>query len=754
LPYRDADALYWIARTDESWRASPVLGSVWNNMGHTLPDYHQWAVSQRSFEASGAWFVTTGVLSTDDGTEQIAAGRATSSLIPLLGTRLALGRWFLPGEDVRDGRRQGVLSFESWQRRYAGDSAIVGRRLTLDGQPTEVVGILPRGFRIAGDTSLVEVWTPAGISAGEWQPGNYNYRVVGRLRSSVSVDAAAREATQLLTTSDTPGQTRTRLEHLQTETIRNLRAPLAVLLAAAVLLLVIACGNIATLLIGDASARDAEIALRVSLGATPGRVVRQLLTENLLLATIGGTLGCAAAILIVRLLRVLAPSGIPRIELAHVDIRTLAFAIAVTIATAVTFSLAPLAAVLRASPASTMRAGSARLTQQRGSLERGGVFVQTALVVVLLAGAALLVRTHQELTAVDPGFRASSILSIRLRFLPPVTRYRDVASRRAVLDEIATKLAALPGVERASPAFAVPFQGMSSTSIRIGGSAVVSPEDEIAGTYIVAAPGFFETMGIALRAGRLLEPVDDAPGSAVVLSETMARRFWPNASAIGRQIRIDDVWRDVVGVVADVRHRSVDEEPRATFYLPAAQTTNRVLDAVVLRTAGDPRDQIAAARRVVAEVDPTLPIARADRLSDLVDATLVAERFRMVLLVVFAVAAMVLAAIGIVGVATNTVSRRTRELAIRMAVGAPPSLAVGLVMSGTLAASLGGTASGIALALALTRSLRPFLYDVSSADPSTYGAVSVTIVAIAAMATWIPAWRSTKLDLMRTLGAD
>jgi hypothetical protein len=295
---------------------------------------------------------------------------------------------------------------------------------------------------------------------------------------------------------------------------------------------------------------------------------------------------------------------------------------------------------------------------------------------------------------------------------------------------------------------------MSSTSIRIDGSAVVSPGDEVAGTYVVAAPGYFETMGIAPRAGRLLEPVDDAPGSAVVISETMARRFWPNANAIGRQIRVDNVWRDVVGVVADVRHRSVDEELRSTFYLPAAQTTDRTLDAVVLRTAGDPREQIAAIRRVVAEVDPTLPIARVDRLSDLVDATLVAERFRMTLFAVFAVAAMILAAIGIVGVATNTVSRRTRELAIRIAVGAAPSAAVRLVMSGTLIAALGGTATGIALALAVTRSLRPFLFGISSMDGWTYAAVSMTIVAMAAIATWIPARRSTKLDLMRTLSTQ
>jgi hypothetical protein len=320
-----------------------------------------------------------------------------------------------------------------------------------------------------------------------------------------------------------------------------------------------------------------------------------------------------------------------------------------------------------------------------------------------------------------------------------------------LLNDLAARFAALPGVEAASAAVAVPFQSLSSTSIHIGGSSAVSEQEEISGTYIVASSEFFQTMGIALRAGRLLEPVDDAPGSAVVVSETMAHRFWPNASAVGQRILVDDEWRDVVGVVADVRHRSVDEDLRSTFYLPAAQAKERVMDAVVLRTRGDPRAQIAAVRRIVAQADPALAISRVDRLSDLVDATLVAERFRMMLLAVFSVAAVLLTSIGIVGVALNTVTRRTRELAIRMAVGAAPATAIRLAMSATLRASLGGAAVGVVLALGLTRALRPFLFGVSSGDPLTYAAVIALVAVVAGIATWIPARRSARIDLMRTL---
>ena len=588
LPYRDADRLYWIARTDESWRASPVLASRWDNLSHAWSDFRQWEGAQKSFEATGAWFATSSVLATDQGLEQIATARATASLAPLLGVNMPVGRWFLPGEDNPGGSRLAVLSFESWQARYGTDQSVIGRRITLNAQPHNVIGVLPRGFRVAGDSSLIEVWTPAGISPTDWQRGNFNFRVFGRLRPSVTVDDATREATRLLAVPDGPARVGIRLEHLQSETVKAVRMPLTILLASAVLLLVIACGNVATLLVGETASRDVEISTRVSLGATRMRMARQLLTENLLLATVGGAAGCAIAVALVRVLRFLAPPGIPRIETAHVDGRAIAFAIGITMATALVFSLAPLVAVLRTSPASTLRAGSSRLTRQRGYLERGGVVVQSALVVVLLAGAALLVRTHRELLAVDPGFRAANLLGVRLRFLPPVTRYRDAASRRALVDELAAKVAALPGVTAASGAFPVPFQGQSTTSINIAGSPVVAPTEEVAGTYIIASSRLFETMGIALRAGRLFDASDEGPGSSVIVSESLVRRYWPNASPIGQRIQVDDIWRTVVGVVADVRHRSVEEEPRPTFYLPAAQAEGRLLDAVVLRHVGRP----------------------------------------------------------------------------------------------------------------------------------------------------------------------
>jgi predicted permease len=428
--------------------------------------------------------------------------------------------------------------------------------------------------------------------------------------------------------------------------------------------------------------------------------------------------------------------------------------VVVTGLTALVFTVAPLTTILRGGHAALLRATSTRTTRQRGRIERAGVFVQCALVVVLLASAALLVRTHRELLAVDVGFRATNLLSVRFRFLPPVTRYRDAESRRALLEELTSKVAGLPGVEAATMAYAVPFQAVSGTDIQVAASSAVSEGDDVAGTYVIAGPTFFQTMGIAVRAGRLFERVDDGPGTAAIVSETFARRHWPNASAIGQRIRVDDVWRNVVGVVADVRHASVDEALRSTFYLPAAQAGQRLPDAIVLRTSGDPRQLVAAVRRVVSAQDPALPITRADRLSDLIGATLVAERFRTVLLSVFAATAVLLAAIGVVGVTTNAGARRRRELAIRMAVGAAPAGAVRLVLSGAVMVGVAGAGTGVAVAQFATRALRPFLYGVSPADPGTYAVVLLLVVCVSLMAAWVPARRAVRMDLMRALSSD
>ena len=753
LPYPDADRLYWIARTDESWRASPVLASVWDNMGHTFADYRQWAGAQRSFDATAAWFTTTALLATSDGLEQINTARASTSLAPMLGIRPRLGRWFADGEDARGGPRIAVLAFETWQTRYGGRADILGTRLTLNGEPWVVIGITPPGFRAAGDTTLVDVWTPAGVADADWQRNNANFHVIGRLRRGTSVEAATREASRFLISSDPAGRVGLRLENLQEETIRKVRRPLTILLWSAALLLVIACSNVATLLVGETAARDTEISTRVSLGATRSRVTRQLLTENLLLSALGGLGGCALSVVLVRALRASAPSGIPRIETAHVDGRVLAFAAVVTALAAIAFSIAPMAAILRLSPASVLRAGSARLTRQRGAAERGGVFVQSALVVVLLAAAALLVRTHQRLVSVDPGFRASRVVSVRTRSLPSARLTRDAASKRILLGELAAKARALPGVESAAATSSAPFQTVSTTDVHVAASPIVSDREEIAGTYAVVSPGYFETLGIPLRAGRLFGAVDDGPGTAIIVSEGFADRVWPNANPIGRQVRVDDEWRSVVGVVGNVRHRSMDEAPRATFYLPAAQTS-RPMDAVVVRTSGDPRELVPAIRTLIAKEDPSLAVARVDRLSDLVDATLVAERFRTLLLVVFAATAVILAAIGIAGVAANAVARRRRELAIRMAVGAAPAAAMRIAMTQTVATAVAGAVFGVIIALASARALEPFLYGVTPADRPTYAVVLAVIVAVACVATWVPARRLARMDLTRVLAAD
>lgn len=754
LPYSGADRLYWIARTNEAWRASPVLASRWNDLPHALPHYTQWAAAQRSFEAVGAWFLTTSVLGGESGAEQVVVARGTSSLMPLLGVRPALGRWFQPGEDGATAVRQVVLSHAAWQSRFGGDSAVLGRTVALNGAPHVVVGVLPSRFRMIGEVTRIEFWAPAGSVPGvDWTRNNHNFSVIGRLRPGVTVDAATDEAGQLLAQDERGEGVGIRLDHVQRELTRHVQAPLRLLVGSALLLLVIACGNVAILLLGEGSARDGEIATRIAIGARRGRIVRQLLTENFLLGASGGAIGVALAAVAVRALRALAPADIPRIESAHLDFRGTAFALALTVVTALVFSLSPVMTVLRRAPGDVLRASASRLTSERGLLQRWGVFVQCALVMVLLMGAALLVRTHQALLAVDPGFRSEQVLSVGLRLFGSGSRYRDAASRRVLFSELAARASALPGVESASSGSAAPFQGKQGTTIHVAGSPVVSAEDDVNGTYTIVARGFFETLGMERRAGRLFDARDDAPGTVAIVSETFARRFWPTAGAVGQRIQIDGTWRDIVGVVSDVRHETLDEDPHATFYLPAAQT-ERMLEALVLRTAGDPLGSLATVRAIIAEVDPSIPIARADRLSDLVSNTLVAERFRTVLLVFFALSATVIAAVGIYGVAASAVSRRTRELAIRMAVGATPVSVLRLMVLGMFGLAAGGAAAGLLAGRMATRALQPFLHGVSAADALSHATVVLLVLAVAVAAAWFPARRATRIELMKTLRTE
>ncbi|NOT09183.1 MAG: ABC transporter permease [Gemmatimonadales bacterium] len=757
LPYRDQDRLVSVWRTSQFWRHSPVLSRSslkWDALPVALPDYFDWAASQRSFEATAAWVSGTGVLTGPGGAEEVRVGRATASLMPLLGVRPALGRWFLPGDDGVGAARLIVLSFEAWRTRFGGDSSVVGRSLTLRGEPHLVVGVLPETFRMAGEPEPSEVWTAAGSASYDLERNNWNYNALGLLKPGVSPETAVAEAAQTLATGSREANDTVaiRLSDLKLDTTRAVRAPLLLLLWASVLLLVIASANVATLLLGEAGGRDGEIAARIALGASRHRLVRQLLTENAILAGLGAAVGILVAMLAVRVLTALAPQGIPRLEFARVDGRAAAVALVVTGFTAMLFSLAPIMALARTSPAAILQAGSTRLSRQRGAVQRFGVLAQCALVVVLLVGAALLVRTHQRLRAVDPGFAGSEILSVRLN--PPSAAYGNAAARRQFFTQVAERVSGVPGVRAVAVASGVPFQGSrSSTTIEAAESRAVPPGEQTDAAWRVASPGFFETAGIPLRVGRLFGREDAGPGDAVIVNEAMARRFWPDRPALGMKIRVDKTWLTIVGVVGDVRHSSLDEEPTATFYLPLAQT-DRWSDAVVVRFSGDPAALTGPIRGVVRGIDPSVVVSRIDRLSDRIELTLVAERFRMILITFFAIAAALLAAVGVYGVATGTVVRRLRELGIRMAVGATPHGILRLVMGGILGVAGAGVLAGAAAAAAATRLVKPFLYGVSPVDPVSFGLVGGLVFLVALGAAWAPALRASRIQPMRVLRGE
>ncbi|MEX2151961.1 MAG: ADOP family duplicated permease [Gemmatimonadaceae bacterium] len=752
LPFRESSRLVMLFRTSPSWRTDPTLAPNWDRMAHSLPHYLDWVATQRSFDEVAAWKSAVSVLGSASGAEEIHSGSATASFAPLLGIRPALGRWFLPGEDGLSGARVAVLSHESWRNRFGMDSAILGRALQIDGELLTVVGVLPPRFQMTGAAYRAEVWTPAGTMKFDNQANNRNFSVVGLLRLEATVTQAELEAGPLLapaTANETPG---VRLANIRVDATRSSRRALLVLLWSALLLLVMTCGNVATLLVGRTAARSGEIATRIALGARGARLAQQLLTENAMLAGIGAAFGVASALALVKVLKAFAPDGIPRMETVGIDMRVATFTLVVTCCVVIFFSLAPLYALLRTSAASVLGSRSSRIASGTAPLQRAGLILQCAVAVVLLVASALLVHTHRQLAAVDVGFRPRQLLGLRLNM--PRGAYPDAAARRNLLSEVVVRVSAMPGVTSVAVGQGIPFLSRpSGSTIHVAGSSTVPAGIGVNARWHVVSKEYFGTLGIPLQSGRPFAAEENHPGASVIVSETMARRFWPNTSAIGQRIKVDNVWRDVIGVVGDVRAVRLDAEPPATFYLPMAQT-ERWADAIVVRTTNEPFATLPAVRAVLAELDPTIAVGVADRISDRIDATLVEERFRTILVAFFAIAAAVLAAIGVFAVASDSVARRVREFGVRIALGSTPSGIVRLVIATVvlvcgLGAMIGGLAAGVA-----TRLLQPFLYGVSRSDVATYAFSIVLVVTVAVLAAWLPAYRASRLQPMSVLRAE
>ncbi len=772
LPYADPERLVIL------WNRSPGLGIT-----------EDWFSTAQYFDIRGSGTfadVALAIGGNDNLTgggvpERIGTIRVSSNLLPMLGVRPLLGRLFTPEEDRAGAAGTALLAYGTWQRRYGGQPSAVGQSLIVNGVSFRIVGVLPPGFTLPrdvlptlGGAEQAELLLP--LPLGPDAPTirtREDYNVIARLPAGVTV-AAAQARLDALTA-------RLRRDHpavypanggltfgvvpLQDQVAGEVRRPLWILLGAVGLVLLIACANVAHLLLARAIGRRRDMAVRAAIGASAGRLLRQLLIEALLLAACGGLLGILVAAAGVAGLQALGRGSVPRIDAVGLDAGVLAFTAALSIGSGLLFGLAPAWRLSRLdltrdlNDAARGASGTGALWRRGHGLRRVLVAGEIALAVMLLVGAALVVRSVARLAAVPPGFDPAGTLTFELTMQGQ--RYPKAADGHLAYRELWRRIEALPGVQSAGAISALPLSRMFAWGpITVEGRTRAPGEAFINADMRFVDGAYFRAMRIPLVDGRLFTDDDQRPGPLVALVDThMAAQLWPGTSPIGRRVQMgfgDDAeapWITVVGVVGRVKQYTLDGDSRIAMYFPHAQFPVRAMN-VVVRSATGPDALTASLRQAIRAVDPELPMFRVRSMAARVDESLAQRRFLMVLLAIFAAVALGLATIGTYGVLAYLVSQGRRELAIRMALGATAADIVRLVAGHGLAVAGAGVAAGLAVAFAAARLLDAVLFDVSARDPLTFAAVALTIGLVALLASITPALRAARIDPARTLAAD
>ena len=761
LPYPGAERVVTISdRAGDGTPAEPTYGT-----------YEELASRSRAFETLAATDLWRPSLTGTDEPERLAGQRVTAAFFHVLGVLPAAGRSFESTEDVPGAARVAVLSDRLVKRRFGGERSLVGEFISLDGQPHRVVGIMPPGFvdMLAPSTDL---WAPlqaqprAAPNTREW---GHHYRIIGRLRAGVDVETARRELESIASqpVADFPRVGWASLGNglavrgLQADVTAAARPALIAIVAAAALLLVIACVNVANLLLARSGRRGTEFAVRAALGAGGARLARQLLTESVILALIGGGLGFAVAEMGVGALVALSPPGLPRVELIRVDAAAFAFGVIVTTIVGVAVGLIPALGASRTDVRRAMQTASRAVTGGRGAARGALVVSEVALALVLLAGAGLLLRSLERLFAVFPGIQAAQVLTMQL--VDPPNRGRTREERLAFYEQALTAVRDVPGVTGAALTSQLPLSGdLDAYGYVFAAFPDKQPGEDGAAMRYSVTPDYFAVMGVPLRSGRLLEVTDraDAP-QAFVISESLARRTFGDTDPIGQRARfgpeIDGTrpWGTVVGVVGDVKQQSLASPATAAFYVAGAQWAwVDPVQSLVVRTSGDAAALTSAVKRAVWSVDRNKPITRVATMEQLIRTTAAERRFASVIYGTFALAALLLAAVGLYGVISGRVAERTREIGIRAALGATRGEIVRGVLANGLLLTAAGVVIGVGGAVATSRLLVTLLYGISPADPATYAGVIALLGSVAALACWAPARRAAAVDPAITLRTE
>jgi putative ABC transport system permease protein len=756
LPYPDPDRLV-VLWQDHQGRGGEA------EQDFNRPDFQELRERTRSIVQVAAVYPRDAALSHEGHAERVSMPIVSHEYFDLFGVQPALGRLFRSEDETRSGDEVVVLSHSLWQRRFGADPKLVGRSVVLDDEPYTVIGIAEAGFRPPeGESDLWATYSPDPTGAS-WR--FYTLRVFGRLSGDAGLEEARAELDALSShlAEDYPGRNQgvsLRVESLRERVVGSTSTALWVLFGAAGLVLLLACANLANLLRSRAAVREREFAIRAALGAGRGRIVRQLLTESLVLAGLGGLLGIGVAYLGVHLISVLVPADMPRLDEVSINAPVLAFAVVLSVLTGIVFGLAPALRAASSDLRGGLRPGAAGNRNVAGDRRGDGLLVvsQVAIALMLLAGAGLLMGSFVRLLSVDPGFDPTNVLTVE--FSAEGSRYRERSQVVAFYNQLEEQLAAVPGVQSVGSVTALPLADESSeVALQVEGRGDLPTEEQPRAHYRFASPGYFRTMGIALRAGRPFSGRDrlDAPGVAVV-NETLARRLWPGNDPIG--MRFSPEWYPdrsftVVGVVADVRHHGLDESPLPEIYFPAEQLSGgAAFRTLVVRTASDPLRMAARVRDAVRDLDPGMPVDSISSMEGRLGDSVAMPRLYLLLFGLFAALAVGLAALGIYGVLSATVVRRTREIGIRMALGSKAGDVLRLVFWRSLALTGTGIILGIAGSLVLTRMMRSMLYEVTPTDPLTFGGVTIVLAAVALLASYIPARRATRVDPQIALRAE
>ncbi len=700
----------------------------------------------------------------DNKPERVRGARVSADLFDLLGVRPSVGRAFLAEEDQLGQNRVVVLSDEFWRSRFGADRRTVGQTITLNDQSYTVIGVMPPGFGFPSDTT--QVWTPIAFREAERATRDTNYiNVLARLKPGVTLAQAQEQMSALARRQaerypDSNTGIGVKLVTLSEQTLGDIRPVLVVLLGAVVFVLLIACANVANLLLARAAERQKEMAIRSALGASRSRVVRLLLIESVLVALLGGGCGLVFAIWGVDLLVALKPVDLPRLTEIGIDRGVFAFTALLSLVTGLGFGLVPAWQASRSDLNEGLKESSRGATGGPGRQRFRGMLVVTevALSLVLLIGAGLMIRSFARLLSVDPGFNPGSVLTAFVS-LPP-SKYPEPQQQAAFFQQLIERTRNLPGVLSAAAASDLPLFGGNSTAFDVEGRPPSAPGQRGLIDYRMISPEYFQAMGMRLMKGRAFSERDtlDTP-QVVIINATTAARFFPNEDPIGKRIGLSGPtdWREVVGVIGDVRNYGLDAEVKPEAYIPFLQNAPGYLAGVasamnvVMRTANDPLSAGPAFRSVVQSLDKDQPISVISTMESQLAESVAQRRFNMLLLAVFATLALLLAAIGIYGVIAYTVAQRTHEMGLRMALGASRADILKLVFAHAMLRTFAGVALGLAAAFGLTRLMSSLLYDVAPTDPLVFAGITALLVLVALAATYIPARRAMKVDPMVAL---